>query len=213
MQHISIRKTLILSLFIIVSAGTLFPSSASAQRWLQTSQLNVEMNSSESAKALLDTLIQVAERNDSVKVRRSSDASEKVVIADLRNKLINESGIGLGSANQVFIDYKFYINSRGFEESIESFQFLYRGRQGQEDIKMLYVDANQPWVKNVLKNKGVPPNENLAGKKIFSDQLAFARMHEDGQIVQISGNTVRQGFERKKRELVQKITRLTYESM
>lgn len=184
-----------------------------AQRWLQTTQLITPIQTDGPTRALLDTLVQTLDRKEGVEIKRTPDDSETLSLSGLRDKLINESGIGLGSASHVFIDYKFEIENRGFEESIEAFQFVYRAGEGQEDIQMMYVDATEPWVKNVLKNKGTTLRTNQAALKTFSDQLAFARMQENGKIVEISGQTVREGFEAKKRNLVQKITRLTYESM
>jgi len=207
------RKAIAAALLLMMGMSIYGTPDASAQRWLQTSQLAVEMGDGPS-RALLDTLIQVIERSDSLKVQRSPDSEEKIKISTLRDNLINGPGIGLGSANNVFIDYRFTIENRGgFQESIEAFQFLYRAGPASEDIKILYLDANEPWVRNLLRNKGTPPDGNEAGLRPFADQLAFARMHKDAKIVEISGEPVREGFETKKRKLVQKITRLTYESM
>ncbi|PQJ34258.1 hypothetical protein BSZ35_06295 [Salinibacter sp. 10B] len=187
---------------------------ASAQRWLQTSQLFVnELESNSPPRVLLDTLTQVLKRSDSLKVSRKPDG-EEYEISELRDQLINGPGIGLTSANGIFIDYRFEIRNRGFEESIESFRFIYRPTGGTgEDIEMLYVDASETWVKNILRNKGTTLTTNQAALKTFSDQLSFARMAKSGQVVEIAGETVREGFETEKRQLVQKIQRLTYESM
>lgn len=209
----SVRTVLLLFVF---SFGVLFmgPSEASAQRWLQTSQLLTEIKTEQPTRALLDTLVQVVDRKDSIQVKRTPDATQSYSLSSLRDKLINEQGIGLTSANFVFIDYRFEIQNRGFEETIESFQFVYRPPGGaQEDIQMMYVDASEPWVQNILHNKGTTLVTNEAALRTFSDQLSFARTVQDGKIVEIAGKTVREGFERKKRELVQKIQRLTYESM
>jgi len=209
----SARKVLLLSLLMIggVAMGA---SDATAQRWLQTSQLLTEIQQDKPTRALLDTLVQVIDRSDTIKVKRTKESSEKVSISSLRDKLINNQGIGLTSANYVFIDYRFEIENRGFEESIESFQFVYRPPGGtEEDIQMMHIDASDPWVKNILQNKGTTLVTNEAALKTFSDQLAFARLVQDGKIVEIAGKTVREGFEQKKRQLVQKIQRLTYESM
>lgn len=191
------------------------PTQVEAQRWRQTSQLIVPIQPDSPTRALLDTLVQVVERKDSIKVRRTPESSASMSLSDLRNKLISGPGIGLTSANNVFIDYEFRIENRGFEESVEAFQFVYRAGEGREDVQMLYIDATKPWVKEILRNKGTTLRTNQAALKTFSDQLAFARMQDNqgAQVVEISGQTVREGFEEKKRKLVQKITRLTYESM
>ena len=191
------------------------PTSADAQRWLQTAQLIVPVEADSPPQALLDTLVQVMGRKDSAMVRRSADSSTPMSLKDLENKLISDEGIGLRNANHVFLDYKFMIGNRGYEESIEAFQFLYRAGEGQEDIQMLYVEADKPWVQKVLRNKGTTLRTNQAALKTFSDQLSFARMQDnDGaQVVEIAGKAVRTGYKAKKKKLVEKITRLTYGSM
>lgn len=207
-----IRKVSLLLLFIFgIALGA--PFEAPAQRWLQTAQLVTPIENDGPTRALLDTLVQVIERRDSAMVRRSPESSESVNLSELREKLINEAGIGLASANKAFIDYKFEIRNRGFQESIEGFRFVYRPRGGgEEDISMMYIDANKPWVKKILRNKGTSLRSNQAALKTFSDQLAFARLQENGKIVEIAGKTVRNSRETKKRNLIMKITRLTYES-
>lgn len=189
---------------------------ANAQRWLQTSQLFVNLQNlqhNSPPRVLLDTLTQVLSRKDSVMVSRTPDG-EEMTLSGLKDALINGPAIGLESANGIFIDYRFEIQNRGFEESIESFQFIYRPTGGtEEDIQMIFIDASKPWVKDILLNKGTTLTTNQAALKTFSDQLAFARMAKSGQVVEIAGETVREGFETEKRQLVQKIQRLTYESM
>jgi len=205
----------VLTLFLLgIGCLAMGAPDATAQRWLQTSQLLTEIKQDSPTRALLDTLVQVIGRKDSIMIKRTASSNEKMTLSDLRDKLINNQGIGLTSANYVFIDYRFEIENRGFEESVESMQFVYRPPGGtEEDIQMLYIDASKPWVKNILHNKGTTLVTNEAALKTFSDQLAFARLVQDGKIVEIAGQTVREGFEQKKRQLVQKIQRLTYESM
>ena len=207
------RKFVILCL-LAFGVAAMSPPEATAQRWLQTSQLIKNVRSDGPARALLDTLVQVIERRDGVEVRRTSDAPETLTLSELRDELINGPGLGLTSANKVFINYRFEIRNRGFEESIQSFQFLFRPPSGnEEDIQMLYVDASDPWVKGVLQNKGTSLTTNEAALQTFKDQLSFARTVRDAQITEIAGDPVREGFEAKKRNLVQKIQRLTYGSM
>ena len=209
----SIRYVLALSLLL---GGMLFvsPQESVAQRWLQTSQLITDVETDGPARALLDTLVQVVERSDSIEVRRSRDASETMELSTLRDQLINGPGIGLTSANKVFIDYRFEIDNQGFEESIEGFQYIFRPPGGdEEDVQMLYLDTSDPWVQTILANKGTTLTTNEAALRTFRDQLSFARTVRAAQIVEIAVNPVREGFEAKKRNLVQKIQRLTYESM
>lgn len=208
-----VRKT---SILVLAVCGLLLvtPEESRGQQWLQTSQLIVPIETQSPTRVLLDTLVQVIQRSDTVHVQRTPNSSEELSISELRDQLISGPGLGLTSANNVFIDYRFEIENRGFEQSITSLQFVYRAPGGaEEDIQMLYVDATQPWVRNVLNNKGVSLTTNEAALITFSDQLGFERMVQDGKIVEIAGQTVREGFETKKRKLVQKVQRLTYESM
>lgn len=212
-----VRSARNFAVLFLLAGGILlsFPNQANAQRWLQTSQLFVQdIESGSPPSALLDTLTHVLERRDSIKVRRKPDG-ERMALSELKNQLINGPGIGLSSgANGMFIDYRFEIQNRGFEENIEGFQYVFRPPGGQgEDVQLLYVDATEGWVKNILRNKGTTLTTNQAALKTFTDQLSFARMAKSGQVVEIAGQTVREGFETEKRQLVQKIQRLTYESM
>lgn len=208
-----VRKIALLCL-LTFGIAAISPPDATAQRWLQTSQLIKNVRSDGPARALLDTLVQVVERKEDIKIRRTADAAETLTLSQLRDELINGPGLGLTSANKVFINYRFEIRNRGFEESIESFQFLFRPPSGnEEDIQMLYVDASETWVKSILQNKGTSLVTNEAALQTFKDQLSFARTVRDAQITEIAGDPVREGFEAKKRNLVQKIQRLTYGSM
>jgi hypothetical protein len=208
-----VRKIALLCL-LTFGIAAISPPDATAQRWLQTSQLIKNVRSDGPARALLDTLVQVVERKEDIKIRRTADAAETLTLSQLRDELINGPGLGLTSANKVFINYRFEIRNRGFEESIESFQFLFRPPSGnEEDIQMLYVDASETWVKSILQNKGTSLTTNEAALQTFKDQLSFARTVRDAQITEIAGDPVREGFEAKKRNLVQKIQRLTYGSM
>lgn len=208
-----IRPKLLSAFLLIGSLFTLHGGEAHAQRWLQTSQLLIDdFENNSPPRVLLDTLNQVLSRNDSILVRREP-GGEKMKLSEVKNEVIN-AGFAFTSANRVFINYKFEIKNRGFEESIESLKYIYRPPgDAAEDIPFLYIDATKQWVKDILRNKGTTLATNQAALKTFSDQLAFARMAENGQVVQIAGNTVREGYEREKRQLVQKIQRLTYGSM
>lgn len=203
------------SLLLVLTIGFVATSApeATAQRWVQTAQLLSEIRQESSARALLDTLVQVADRKD-IKVKRTQDSEQTLSASDLRSQLINNEGVGLKSANWVFINYRFEIQDRGFKESIQNFQFVYRPPGGaEEDLQVMYVDASAPWAQKVLQNKGTPPEGNVAGNKIFGNQLSFSRLQQRGKIVEISGQTVREGYARKKRDLVRRIQKLTYDSM
>jgi hypothetical protein len=201
---------------LFLAALLLTPQQAQAQRWLQTTQVIAPIQSESATRALLDTLINVIERKDSLMVRRSPEESQQMVVSDLQDQLLDNAGIGLSSANQVFIDYRFAVNRDGFEERITALHFIFRPAGGsEEDIAIMYLDVDrEKWVNEVLQSKGTTLVTNEAALKPFREQLAFARIVRDteAQIVEIGDRKVREGFEAKKRQLVDKITRLTYSS-
>ena len=201
--------TLALVLFLFI-----MPRDAQAQRWLQTTQVIAPVEMDEPTQALLDTLVNVIDQSDSLMVKRSPDSATRIPVSELENELLN-SGIGLTSANNVFIDYRFEVNRDGFEESITELFFIFRPPgTGEEDIPIMYLSANDDWVRDVLRNKGTTLVTNEAALRPFGDQIAFAKIvrQRDARIVEIGDRTVRDGFDAKKRQLVEKITRLTYSS-
>jgi len=201
--------TLALVLFLFI-----MPRDAQAQRWLQTTQVIAPVEMDEPTQALLDTLVNVIDQSDSLMVKRSPDSATRIPVSELENELLN-SGIGLTSANNVFIDYRFEVNRDGFEESITELFFIFRPPgTGEEDIPIMYLSANDDWVRDVLRNKGTVLVTNEAALRPFGDQIAFAKIvrQRDARIVEIGDRTVRDGFDAKKRQLVEKITRLTYSS-
>lgn len=200
---------------LLLSVFFLSPQQAQAQRWLQTTQIIAPIESDTPTRAMLDTLINVIERKDSLMVRRSPDEREQMAVPEVQDELLNEESIGISSANQVFIDYRFAVNRDGFEEGITSLYFIFRPTGAEEDIPVLYVNVKrEKWVNEVLQQKGTTLVTNEAALKPFRQQLAFARIvrNTDAQIVEIGDRKVREGFEAKKRSLVDKITRLTYSS-
>lgn len=197
-------------------ALSLTPKKAEAQRWLQTARIITPIEDG-SVRALLDTLVNTLERNNDIKVLRSSDHQKPISVSKLRNKLLDEEGIGLSSATHVFIDYRFQMANKGFEEYIDSLFFIFRGGADEEDIPIMYIDTTEEWAKTLIEDKGTTPPTNVAPSALrpFREQLAFARIarrDSTTQIVEKAGRTVREGYEEKKHQLVQKVQQLTYEA-
>ncbi|HHP7236818.1 hypothetical protein [Longibacter sp.] len=210
LQRVGGIATLALALLLFVG-----PQDANAQRWLQTTQVIAPVQSETPTRALLDTLINVIDRSDSLAIKRAPDDPSRTAVSQLEDELLNQEGIGLSSANYVFIDYRFEVNRDGFEERITDLFFIYRPPgTGEEDIPIMYLSARDAWVDDVLRNKGTTLVTNEAALKPFGDQIAFAKIvrERDARIVEIGDRTVRDGFEAKKRNLVDKITRLSYSS-
>jgi hypothetical protein len=203
---------LLLALTIGLVAG---PRDAHAQRWLQTTQVVAPVEAESPTRALLDTLVNVIDRSDSLMVKRSPDAAVRMPAEELRNTLIDSEGIGLASANKVFIDYRFEVNRDGFEERVTELFFIYRPvGAGEEDIPIMHLSVTDDWVREVLQNKGTTLVTNEAALKPFGDQIAFAKITRthDVQVVKVGNRTVREGFRTKERNLIDRITRLSYSS-
>ncbi|WP_022834364.1 hypothetical protein [Salisaeta longa] len=196
-------------------------STAQAQMWQSSAKVIVPVADIEDGyptRALLDTLISRFQSVDSLKVYRTSDKEEKVSISELESELIDQ-GFALSSANSVQIGYKFRYNQGNFSETITDLYFVYRPQgTGQEDIPIMYLDAQRPIVKSVLENSGTQNQSNPFLTNIFADQLAFARIartKEDATVVQVAGRDLRSEdvSAREKRQLVQRILDMAYGRM
>lgn len=193
----------------------ILPRDAQAQRWLQTTQVIAPVEADTPTRALLDTLVNVIDRSDSLMVKRSPEDATRMPVRELENMLLDQEGVGLSSANNVFIDYRFEVNRDGFRERVTELFFIFRPPgTGEEDIPIMYLSGNDEWVADVLLNKGTTLVSNEAALRPFGDQIAFAKIvrQRSTRIVEIGDRTVRDGFEAKKSQLVDKIMRLTYSS-
>ena len=190
------------------------PQNANGQLWLQTSSVITPVEQG-AVRVFLDSLISTMERRE-LKIRRSPDSETKMTVSELRTQLINEKGIGLNSANHAFIDYRFSIDDGSrFQQQLGGIHFVYRPGPNQSDISVFYLDAmEEPWVDQFLRNKGTTLHSNEAALIPFHRHLGFAQIarQEETQIVEIGGQTVRQGFHEAKEDLIRKVERLTYES-
>lgn len=198
----------------LASLLLLAPQSANGQLWLQTSSVVTPVEQGP-LRAVLDSLVSVAERRG-LEIRRSPDAEQKMAVPKLRTQLINEEGIGVTSANHAFINYRFSIdNGSRFRQQIAAIHFVFRPGPNQSDISVLYVDARgEPWVDDFLRNKGTDLTTNEAALIPFQRHLGFSEIarQEETQVVEIGGETIREGFHEEKEDLIRKVERLTYQS-
>lgn len=190
------------------------PQPAQGQLWLQTSQVVTPVENGP-VRVFLDTLVAVMDRRK-IEVKRSPKGKQTFTIQELRTELIEEEGIGLTSGvNHAFIDYRFTIDGgSNFKQEVGAIHFVFRPGPRQSDIPVMYLDAQQPWLTQLLYNKGTDLPTNEAALIPFHRHLGFAQIArpEETQIVRIGGQTVREGFQEKKEALIRKVERLTYES-
>ncbi len=208
----SIRSASLVGL-LLAPVLLLIPQDAAAQNWLQTSRVVTPVEQG-ALRAFLDTVVAEMGTRE-VRVHRTPSQSEPLTVSALRDRLIEEEGLGLSSANHAFIDYRFTIGGgRGFEQEISSIRFVFRPGTDQNDISILYVDTHKGWVDQLLRNKGTSLRTNEAALIPFHRHLGFAQIarQEESQIVEIGGETIREDFHEKTEVLLQKVQRLTYET-
>jgi len=189
------------------------PQNANGQLWLQKARVITPIETGPT-RAFLDTLVNVMERKDMM-VKRAPDQEGEMTISDLRNTLISEAGIGLGSANHAFINYRFTIGQGSeFEQQISKIRFVFRAGPGQSDVSVMYVDAEEPWVETLIRQRGTTLQSNQAALIPFHRHLGFANIarQDESKVVEIGGETIRDGFDEKKAALIRKVERLVYET-
>jgi hypothetical protein len=176
-------------LLLGLAAGLAAAAPAAAQtRWLQTVEVIAPVDEHRPTGALLDSLVQVAERGR-VPVRREPDGADQSFAA-LEDQLLND-GLDFTSANRVFLNYRLEATQRGFTSEIESFFFIYRpdGADGL-DIPILYVDGHDPAVAELLMNGGMRLETNEAAMEPFYEQVTFHRLR-DATVVAVGGRVIR----------------------
>lgn len=189
------------------------PRPAHGQLWLQTARVVTPVEQGP-LRVMLDSLTSVMERRG-VEVRRAPDQDTTMTVTALQNRLIEEEGIGINSANFAFVDYRFSIESgRSFQQRVAHLHFVFRPGPTQADISVLSLDARAPWMQEFLREKGLTLPTNEAAFIPFGRHLGFAQIArpDETQIVEIGGRTVREGFEEEKEDLIRKVERLTYET-
>ncbi|MEF8796469.1 MAG: hypothetical protein V5A22_05355 [Salinivenus sp.] len=197
-------------LLAVLLAGGARP--AHGQLWLQTARVVTPVQQGP-IRVMLDSLTSVLERRG-LEVRRSPEADTTMPVSALRNRLIEEQGIGINSANYVFIDYRFTIGNEGsLEQQFTNVHFVFRPGPTQSDVSVLSLDTQADWVRSFLREKGTVLPTNEAAFIPFRRHLSFAEVvHQDQtRIVEIGGQTVREGFQERKEALIRKMEWLAYE--
>lgn len=205
---------IIIAGILAVSLGFLCSQDVHGQYWLQTARVVTPVENGP-VRAFLDTLVHTIDERD-LGVRRDPSQSERIPFSKLRSTLIEKHGTGITTANTVFLGYRFEMDfGSRLERDLLSLHFHFRPGPAQEDIPILYLDAQQRWVQEILLEKGTDLPTNEAAIIPFRRHLDFVHLarQDDTRIVEIGGETVRKGFEVKKEALIQKIERLMYGSL
>lgn len=185
---------------------------AQAQQWAQSVEIVSEVKSGRPNRAFLDSLVQQMRARDSIRVRRSPEADDRVTLSRLQETLL-EQGLGLFSANRVFVQYEFKTRGDNFVEQIRSLHYVFRPPAGgQTDVDILYLDASDPLVKDVLRNQGLPNPNNLEAVNFFKDDLSFANltMAHSADIVAVAGSPIRGEFDERRQRLLDRFRHFVY---
>lgn len=185
------------------------PTAATGQVWFQTARITTPVEQG-ATRAFLDTLRTVAEQRD-LSVQRTPNADSQVPLSERQSTLIDDHGIGVGSANHAYIDYHFSIASDGqFRQKVAGIQFVFRPGPNQPDVPVFYLKGDSSWFTDVLQNKETALN----GERTFPFHLHLDFSHvarnPAARILEIGGQTVRDEFLAQKLALIQKIERLTH---
>jgi hypothetical protein len=194
---------------LLVAAVSVTP--VRAQQWAQNVKIVTTVESEQPTRVFLDSLVNQIRMRDSVRVRREP-GGERMTLADIQNTLIDE-GVGLFSANRLFIEYAFEIQDNEFIEVIQSLHFVFRPQAaGENDIPVLYVTGNREYTKNVLKTQGIPNPQNLEDIALFKDELSFAGLSLDqgADMVSVAGTPVRGEFDQRRKQVLQRFKRFIY---
>lgn len=190
----------------------LTPPEAQSQQYRQNVRVVTEVQEGPT-RAFLDSLTTRMRQRDTMMVRRSPESDDSMTVAALSDTLLDD-GVGLNSANRLFIEYQWVTQDNELVETIQSFQFVFRpAGQTERDVPIMYVDAGHPLVRNVLRTSGIPFETNLQSVRYFIDVLSFPSLalEQNATLVSIAGRTLRDGYDRRRRALLGRLTKFIYD--
>lgn len=200
-----------LSLLLLICLA--HPSPSDAQVWTRTTKVIAPITSGGPLYAFLDTLQHVEAQRAGITVRRSPDQASGTTLSALRDTLQNRYGLDVASADYVIAGYQFSITGGdGFKWKLTDLHYLYRGTDETDDISILYLDPSEKWIQSVLRNRGLALQTNQAAFVPFREYYSFVYLTqlEETDVIEIGGQTVREGFDAEKQALIQQVHHLTY---
>ncbi|MDX1532445.1 MAG: hypothetical protein R3362_13020, partial [Rhodothermales bacterium] len=95
-------------------------------------------------------------------------------------------------ANRVFITYKLEASQYGYTSNIQDLYFIYRPEVSEDvDVPILYLNAQEPAVQQVILNGGTRLAANEAAFEPFYDQLVFHQLDSDAAVVAVGNRVIR----------------------
>lgn len=185
---------------------------AQAQQWRQRATVMTDVNPGQSTRAFIDTVAARLRNSDTLQVRRTKEG-ELMDIQTLTDSLLEE-GVGLYSANRLFIDYEFEVVDNEFIEEIQDIKLIYRpASSGEGDIPILYLDAERELVANVLRNSGIPDERNLDTVHYFVNEISFPSLALDQnvRVISVAERKLREGFDQRRKVLMRQLKAFIYD--
>jgi hypothetical protein len=177
------------SVLAVVAVVGLWPGTVHAQRWLQHVEVITPVQEQAITQVLLDTLASVILR-EGLALKRSPDDPAALSAVDLEENLLND-GLDFTSATHLFIGYRLQADQRRFSNDITHLYFIYRpAEMDAVDIPILYIDATEPAIQDVINNSGTRLSTNEASFVPFREQITFHKLPES-TVVSISGKIIR----------------------
>lgn len=185
------------SLACVLLASLMLVAPVHAQEWQQEIQIITTVRPGEPTYVLLDSLDAVFERTPDVRLRHSADDVNALPYDDHLDNLLAE-GVVLNSATHAFIRYRFSLNSHSSQltESIQDIYFISRFDENYADLPILFVDAEDPLVSDIILKNGIPNIVNMKSITTFRELLAFPllRKRQETAMVEFAGRTLRDDY-------------------
>lgn len=204
--------------FLVRISGTLLflglvcgASPALGQHWHRTARVAAPVEEGD-IRAFLDTVLHKIDERD-LRVRRAPERTGRPSLSALRSALMEEHEIGIRAANTAVIEYEFRMDAGDYlQREIRNLQFQLQSPSSDLYVNILYIDARQPWVQDLLSNNGIHAPANEAALIPFRQRLQFSKpiQNHPTWIVELGGEVIRDDFASKKMAFVRKIEQLTY---
>ena len=189
----------------------LAPDAAAQGRWRQTVEIIAPVEDEGVTKTLLDSLVTTLNRSNISVQREREEGAQKMSMNALENQLYNQ-GLDISSANQVFLTYTLTGDQRGFGSEISEMYFVYRPVEYDDvDEPILYVDATDPAVQELLLNSGTVDPMNQEAFLPFNDQMMVHQL-DKSVVTRFGDRIIRDEKEARqtRRDLLATIARFVY---
>jgi hypothetical protein len=200
-----------LAAFSVGLLASTAPSAEAQGRWRQTVEIIAPVEDEGVTKTLLDSLVVLLQKGDIPVQLEREEGAETMSFSALENRLYNR-GLDVTSANQVFLTYTMRGDQRGFESKITEMYFIYRPMEYDDvDEPILYVDATNPAVQQMMLNSGTVSPMNQEAFTPFNEQMMVHQLH-DSVVTRYGDDIVRDEREAKRlrRDLLATISRFVY---